>query len=233
MLINRNGLRGMRRKSKYIPEKYIKRFFEVMNDNDIQYVLIKNIFDELPCKLPDGKDIDILVHTDSKEKFEECMSANGFGRRIPPNGKENGWSFAYQLPEYEFWQMEKNKFTFYIDANFKLCCKSLMGKIWIPLDNSIQEELWKNKVFDAENNWWIMDEYTILVYLLVRAVFDKENFRAGYIEGIEKRKHLIAAECVKEKLSKIFFNYTDRLIHMVNEGKYSEIVQDYRGFREY
>ena len=218
---------------KYIEKNLILSFFEELTNSNIEYVLIKNIDNELPEKLQDGKDIDILVKQEDKEKFEKFMIQQGFIKRIPPLGRKNGWNFAYQLPEYQFWQKEKVDCIFYIDASFKLSCKSLTPKTWIPLDDKINIEIWKNKVFDKKNNWWIMDNQTILIYMIVRSIFDKQEFKAGYIIEIEKRKSLLEEENTRFKLSKIFFKYTDRLIYLIKKGQYEDIIIDYFTFVDY
>ena len=217
----------------YIPVESIKDFFSFMNKSEIRYVLIKNISSELPNQLLNGKDIDIVVHEEDKVRFEKCMKNHGYHTHTPPLGIVNGWTFAYQLPEYEFWKLENKPFTLYIDASFKLACKSITPNVWIPLDNIIQEDIWKKRCFDEKNGWWIMDDQTILIYLFVRSIFDKHEFKQGYVEGIEERKYLLNDENTQEKLRKVFFKYTDRLIQMIESKRYDEIIQDYKTYLNY
>ncbi len=219
--------------AKYVEKQLILDFFEGLNEAGIEYALIKNIDGELPEHLVDGKDIDILVKESEKEHFEEYMRTHDFCSKVPPCGRKKGWRFAYQLPEYEFWQKENVESTFYVDCSFKLCCISLTPKTWIPLDKCINEDLWGKRVFDENNHWWILDDETTLIYLIVRAIFDKREFRTGYKNGIEERKALLENDSTKKKLSKVFFKYTDRLVTLLNEGRYEEIINDYFTFTEY
>lgn len=216
-----------------IPAEVILDFFERLSATDILYVIIKNVGDELPFHLKDGKDIDILVHESCMRKFEEFMVSHNFDMQIQPLGRANGWNFAYKLPEYQFWKYKDDRFTFYVDASFKLCCKSLTPKMWIPLDKSINDDIWEKKVYDSEHHWWMMDDETVLVYLLVRGIFDKREFKAGYIEGIEQRKSSLVNEDVQGKLSKVFFNYTQSLTDQVIAGKYDDIIRNYLMFANY
>lgn len=217
----------------YIPAEFVQDFFSKLNNSNIEYVLIKNISDELPDKLEDGKDIDILVNEKYIKDFKKFMNSNNFKEKTHPYGKKNGWVFGYKLPKHQFWKLKNKDFKFFIDVCFKLCCKSLTPNIWIPLDNCINEDIWKNKVFDDKNNWWIMDDETTLVYMFCRAVFDKKEFKKGYISEIEKRKILLDSESVKHKLSKVFFKYTDLLISQAKSCDYDEIVKNYIAFRDY
>ena len=58
---------------KYINSKIIHQFFNFLNTEEISYALIKNVGDELPHKLRVGKDIDIIVKSDSVERFHLIM----------------------------------------------------------------------------------------------------------------------------------------------------------------
>ncbi|MBQ6975216.1 MAG: hypothetical protein IJQ16_01500, partial [Selenomonadaceae bacterium] len=73
--------------------------FDFLNANAIEYLLTKNIADELPAKLKIGKDIDIIVHPKDYEKFKILMQNFGYKRIIHPHGKETGWRFIYGAHE--------------------------------------------------------------------------------------------------------------------------------------
>jgi len=216
-----------------IPSEVILQFFEKLSASGLLYVIIKNVSGELPYHLKDGKDIDILVHESCMGQFENFMAENNFERQTPPNGRDHGWNFAYQLPEYQFWKLKEDGFTFYIDASFKLSCKSLTPRTWIPLDKCINDDIWRKREYDPVHRLWMMDDETVLIYLLVRSVFDKREFRDGYIEGIEARKPLLQKTDVQQKLSKVFFNYTGVLTGRVMDGKYDGIIGDYLQFTDY
>ena len=88
-------------------------------------------------------------------------------------------------------------------------------------------------IFDKENNWWIMDDETILIYMFCRSIFDKNDFKPSYITEIEKRKVLLRNKNVKNKLSKVFFKYTDFLISQVENSNYENIIENYITFKNY
>jgi hypothetical protein len=218
----------------YIDRRFILEFFDILNTSKIQYILIKNIGRELPDKLVSGKDIDIVVHINYRTIINNLLLKNNFHHTLPPFGENQGWKFAYQLPQYQFYKkIIYPDAELYIDINFKLCCKSLSAKIWIPLDDEINSSIWKNKVWDMENNWWYMDEYNLIVYLVVRCIFDKKYFSKEYIYEIDSRRELLNNSCVISKLKKVFFLFTPTLLYLLYERKYDDIIQSYISFAEY
>jgi len=216
----------------YIPQQYIDGFFKMLHQQPINYVLIKNNDNELPSKLLDGKDIDILVHPDDKIKFEISMKGN-YHTHTPPLGRANGWNFGYGLPEYQFWRKDDTEYNLYIDASFALCCKSLVPKTWIPLDRKINESVWVNKIYDEQNGFWKIDERNLLVYLIVRCIFDKKHFSDIYILEIEKRINLLTDSYVGEALGLVFFKFTPNLITLINNKNFESIIKEYISFMEY
>lgn len=219
--------------SDFIDSKHIHDFFSFMNDSGIQYMLIKNIAGELPERLLDGKDIDIIVKIEDREKFSALMGANGFLIRLHPLGTNGGWTFAYNLPEYQFWQKGGIRDTLYIDCCFKLMCKSLTPKFWVPLDETIQRKAWSERNWNETLGCWQMGQKSLFVYILARCVFDKHVFSQAYVEEIERLKFFVDDSEVKEMLKTIFYKFTSHLIQMVKNCEYDSIVNKYITFVEY
>ena len=216
---------------RYINSAHIIKFFNGLNDAGVKYVLIKNIGDELPCHLPNGKDIDIVVHEDSVTVFHQYMLNNG-RKVIHPYGKEAGWNNIYRLPEFEFWRLNASDDIF-VDVSNMLSCHSLTPHVWLPLDNHIQLDLWKNKVFDEENQWWIIDSNIQYVYLAVRCVLDKRCFPPAYCQEIKRKRSQIDIEKVKYYLRFVFFNFTDTLVDMLDNGDFSNVIDAYISYKDY
>ena len=219
--------------SKYIEAPEILSFFKLLNDSNINYVLIKNVGGELPYNLKDGKDIDILVKLEDRPLFVKTMLKGGFLKRIPPLGREAGWKFGYQLPEYQFWQKRGIAQNFYIDCCFKLMCKSLTPNYWIPLDISINERIWKNKVWDDDLGCWRIDDKTLFPYLIARCVLDKKEFKSVYVKDINERLQYLDDDEVQAMLSTIFYRFTPMLTELLKAGRYDEIISKYISFKDY
>jgi hypothetical protein len=208
----------------------VQSFFKLLNDSAIEYVLIKNIGSELPHKLKKDKDIDILVPKQEVARFKDLVTENGFMRITHPESKKTGWSFAYGASEcLKF----KGGTGLEVDIHSELCLKSLMGKIWIPMDKCINNRIWDDKAWDEQNKWWIIDDKTQLTYLISRCVFDKRGFSALYIAEIKRRSHLLDDPDVQIMLEKVFFRFTDTLTEMLAKEQYAAIVRRHITFRDY
>lgn len=216
---------------KYLPPHFINRFFEGLNEAGIEYVLIKNICGELPDHLIAGKDIDILVHSESMNSFHDYMRP--IARKIiHPFGKEYGWRNLYGLEEFEKWRLNTSE-DILVDVSCKLCCQCLMPKMWLPLDGFIQQELWRHRIFESEKNWWRIDNNVLYSYLVIRSVFDKRCFTEFYIDEIERLAEVIDAQIVKSYFKLVFFKYTDTLFEMLENRNYHEIISRHLRFKGY
>ena len=209
----------------------VRNFFNTLNVHKINYLLTKNISNELPANLKIGKDIDIIVHQKHYVKIQYLMYIYGYEPIVHSRGKERGWKFMYGAHENLKFRHSVNKLE--IDTYAELCTKSLTVAAWLPLDKIIQKSVWENKVWDAANQWWIMDDENMVIYLLTRSVFEKGGFSDGYIREIEKRKALLTNPSARQKLEKVFFKFADTLIEMVNAGRYKEIFMSYLTFTDY
>lgn len=208
----------------------ILEFFENLNASGIEYVLIKNIGDELPGALRRGKDIDILVRRPQREEFIQLMLAHAYFKIVHPQSSPTGWRFAYGANEC---LMYENRHGVVVDVHFELCVKTLQFSMWMPLDKSINERVWRDKFFDDANGWWRMDEEVLMVYLLARCMFDKARFPVEYQRELSARKHLLSSATVQSMLRTIFFLFTDQLTEMVNADAYDDIVSSYERFHNY
>ena len=103
----------------------------------------------------------------------------------------------------------------------------------MALERSVQKYIWENRVWDDKNNWWIMDDVSILLYLIVRSVFDKKNFREKYIREIEKRITYIDNEDFFLLARTVFFGFTPKLVELVKKKEYECILGKYLSYSEY
>lgn len=211
-----------------VNKEYITEFFDILNKCNIQYVLIKNDDDRIPESVEDGDDVDILIHPTDYNKFADLMNKEGY---IKVHNEFKKYYFIYGLKPDLY--LKKNEAYFH--AYDRLACTSFtnMGMAKIPLDDYIQNYIWKTRVWDNYNRWWIMDNRIILLYLLVRSVFDKKFFKSKYIREIEKRIQLLDDKDFVYMCEKVFFKFTDRLIEMVKSKQYDNIIIEYKTFTDY
>ena len=116
-----------------------------------------------------------------------------------------------------------------------MSCVSLsnLSKCKLPLDNSIQKSLWKNKIWDAEQKYWKICLEDHLIQILTKCVFNQKEFDKQSIQWIEEcGVDLDNAELV-QKLEGVFFFFTPELILHIKEKRFDKIIYDYRTFRNY
>ena len=215
-------------KINYVPSQQILEFFKLLNENKINYVIIKNDCDEYPSNIICGDDVDILVHPDHYEKYINLLKENGYKFL---NGENKKYFFLYNLRD----DLYTKKSDAIFHAYEKLSCNSFtnMGIAKIPLDIKIQEYIWTHKVWDSKNNWYIMDDCVILLYLIIRSTFDKGCFRKKYIIEIEKRKHLFKDSNFRNLCKLVYYKFTDELISLLENEKYEEVFSRFIKFKNY
>lgn len=206
----------------------ILQFFNLLNNNNLLYVLIKNDGGKIPYNVEDGKDVDFLIHPSHYNILLNLCLENGY-RRLP--GESKKYFFLYKLRDDIF--ICKNDAYFHIYD--KLACNSFtnMGLSKIPLDNKVQQYIWSNRIWDTVNSWWKANDVIVLISLIVKSIFDKKCFRKEYIYEIELRSNLLDNSIFTSLCETIFFNYTDKLIFMLKGKKYDKIILDYQHFVQY
>ena len=216
-----------------IPKKEIDSFFQIMNDNQINYALITNNGDELPNNLKNGKDIDVLVSPNHIKTVDEVLERNGYLRTRHPKGRQNGWDYCYGSIEHQMWKKTIDNYELFIDLHFQLMCSSLQPRLWIPLDKCVNNDAINNRIFNSEIQCYEIDDESRLIYLIVRSIFDKSSFSDTYIKEIEKRSKYFQNNSFRYKMKKIFFNFTDTLIKMLTKQEYDTIIHRYITFDDY
>lgn len=216
-----------------IPRDEILFVFQLFNDSKIEYALMTNNNDELPDNLLSGKDIDILVSPLQIELLDSILQKNNYIQIPHPKGKSNGWGFSYGSIEHQKWKKQWVEYDLELDIQFQLMCSSLQPNIWIPLDRSINEDAFKLRTFNSTLSCYELDDETRLIYLIARCVFDKNTFNDIYIKEIEKRSGLLSDKSFQIKMKKVFFNYSERIIQLLCEKKYNDIIHDYITFKNY
>ena len=215
---------------KYINSDWVNSFFNMMNASELRYVLLKNANDALPHKLPLKKSINILVHPDNRLNFFKLMKKNGyFNNPFYGIKRSNGYIFLYPMNDGDCFI--KNKMN--IEVFYQLNIHAMQKGYILPLDKKIQVSVWDNKVFNHDKSWWELGGYDLLTYLIVRSIFDKHNFSDRYIEAIEQKKYLLHDKEVLDRLSLIVFKFAPRLVELIEQAKYSQILNEYIGYSEY
>ena len=206
----------------------IKKVFKLLNDNNIDYILLRNTNNEIPNALKVGKDIDLLVKDNILIDFLRKQNFN-----VVSHPHRNN-IYLYGVKKFVFMKNESNNIIF--DLHFQIAVRSLDAGQWIPLDQKIQESAWKNKRFekiDEDFGYWTLSYNDEFISLIARSIFDKREFQEGYIKRIEELKSKIDLKDVEEKLKLVFFKYTPYLLEQIEKKQYNNIIKNYIQFKEY
>ena len=209
----------------------VKKIFNLLNKKNLNYILMRNINNELPAGLDVGKDIDILISKSDEKEFINFFHNNDY-QTIDHPFKYG--VFLYGVDKFEFKYNNKNNILF--DLSFQIAVRSLDAGQWIPLDQTIQESAWKNKRFEQlgdDFGYWTLSYEDEIVCLVSRAIFDKKEFQKGYIKRINKLIKLIDIDSTIAKFNTVFFKFTPNLITYIKNQKYDEIIKNHLQFKEY
>jgi hypothetical protein len=207
----------------------IANLFFHLNECKTDYILIRNIDQELPSRLEIGKDIDILARYDHREAIKSTLGELGYHTTPHPHRRD---TYLYNTRRFDFF---KSKQGIIVDVHYNLACRSLDAGQWIPLDAFIQESAWNNRRFISDDNlsYWRLGYEDELVALIVRSVFDKQVFQDGYIRQIEKMIQQADRNELYMRLKLVFFAYTDSLLNQIEARSYSSIRANYLQFADY
>ena len=202
-------------------------FFDIINESKISYILLRNIENELPHNLSKKKDVDILVKAEDKERLCKALLEKKW-KIIPHPYSEV--PYLYSMNSFDFYDLN----GLHIDVAYELACRSIITRQWIPLDQKIQHYLWENKKESYNQLWkYVLPIEIELIHLLTRCIFDKNIFNDGYISRINKIYSCCNKDILLEHLELVFFNFSKKLINMVEKKEFHLIINKYLTFKEY
>ncbi len=206
--------------------------FKLLNKQGLDYILMRNISNELPFSLEIGKDIDILVNKKDEIFFINFFHSNDYKTISHPFRND---IFLYGVDKFKF-KYNNNNNNILFDLNFQVAVRSFDAGQWIPVNQIIQESVWKNKRFEKMNNdfgYWTFSYDDEFICLLARSIFDKKRFQRGYVKRINELFGLISKEEVIKKLNMVFFKFTPCLMQLIAKQDYQNIIKNYLTFKEY
>lgn len=203
--------------------------FGKLNKSNIRYALLRNVNNELPFNFSSNKDIDIIVNPNDKEKIIKFFKDNNWKRKAHPLEKAQKIKYLYALDEFLFY----TKGQINLDVSFQLSCKSTNGNEWMPLDQFINNNVWKNIKRNNDFGWNELSYEYETIHLITRCVFDKKSFNLNYIKRMNYLSNKIDFDKIYTELSLIFFKFTPILIKMILNKEYNKIINTYLSFGDY
>lgn len=195
------------------------KIFDIFNQNDINYRLVE--YDE--------NSILIFVHDDKEKEYRKCLNSVGFS--IQKKGTD-GFQYIYKLKPEEYW-IDENGYR--IIVAFQMSCISLSNLITakLPLDALIQQSIWCNKMWDESLRAWKLCNEDLFIYHVTMAIFNDKDFSSKRIHAIEEISIDYHSEKLISKMRGVYFNFTEKLIELINHKEYKDIIHNFTTFIEY
>ena len=196
---------------------------EILNKSSVQWMLLWNISSELPSRLPLGKDIDILVKPESAKGLLRILGKHNYQLLPHPTRFVPA---LYGMPR-PF--MMRSLDHVLLDINPCIFVRSLDQGQLFPLDQYIQEEVWKNPITANINGTSLhMPSAEISLALsLSRAIFNHKKISPPYISHLKSLFPLCDLDQLRRVLLPVFFGATDFIMLRLADSDYSDLAQDY------
>lgn len=125
------------------------------------------------------------------------------------------------------------KKNYEIHYHFRLACRSTLNGAWVPLDRCINVSALENAVTDVNTGFRVLAADDTVCYLLADCIYTKKCFPFEKRNIILKKLEEAGNDILNEKLSKIFFRFSGKLLDMVRKEAFDEIIPMYYAFAEY
>jgi len=174
------------------------------------------------------KYVTIIVNNSFYEQFQEMVVADSSIKKcIHPYSEQLGYIYLYQMRAFELYLVQDT----YVEIYFQLPCMSLTPQNWIPLDQAIQSRVWERQ--ESADGIRHMDALSYCIYRICWSVFKKEAFSKYDIELLSRNIELLQADESRKLLEKVFFNYTENMLELMEKNAYTEIIPAYYAFNNY
>ncbi len=117
--------------------------------------------------------------------------------------------------------------------HFKLSCRSTLNGAWVPLERSINDTVLENAVIDVNTGLRVLAADDAVCYLLADCIYTKKFFPYEKRKTILQKLEKADKDILNEKLSKIFFKFSEKLLGMVEREEFDEIIPAYFAFARY
>ena len=167
----------------------------------------------------------VIIKPSDKKKAMEVMKRSHFKKLDHPYGKKHGFGFLYKMHEFSLFSRKNGA----VEVFYELPSLSMTPKKWIPLDLHVQAAIWENSSSDTN----LLDDESAWIYRMCLCIFTQVKLYEDDIEYFKKNKEIPFKDTIRERLELVFFGFTDRLLELLKNEKYEDIVETFYTYREY
>lgn len=200
------------------------------NEDNLDFSLIKVIQDKsINYRILEKRDkvLTIIIDSNSFLRFKKDVIPSIDQILWHPQGEKYGYTFLYQMHPFE---MYRDK-GYYYEVFYEMPCLSLTPKTWMPLDKIVQRSLWD--YWREEDGFFYASDEDTYIYFLTRCLFYYRQFHEKYTAFFVSHPNILESKTFINKLHKIVFNYTERLVEILKNRDYENIIKDYYSFTNY
>lgn len=174
------------------------------------------------------KYVTIIVNSSSYKKFQDMIVGDSsITKCIHPYDERLGYTYLYQMKAFELYLVQDT----YVEIYFQLPCMSLTPQNWIPLDQAIQSRIWERE--ESVDGLRHMDVLSYCIYRICWSIFKRDAFSKYDIDLLSRNIGLLQTDESRKLLEKVFFNYTENMLELMEKNAYTEIIPAYYAFKNY
>ena len=174
-----------------------------------------------------GTVIMLLVKENAKDELVHIFKSGGAKKIIHPYSSHHGYKYVFRMPPFLMYEHNKR----YYEIVLKLPIMAYEGKTWMPYPQNVQEAIWKDGIF--KDNAIFIDKESAYIYRLGYCIFYSKLIAARDIQYLEDNCEALNNESFRDKLSGVYYEFTDILIDLLYKKDYNTIIKKYYQFDNY
>lgn len=212
-----------------VAAQYVVGLFRAFDAKGVRYAVLRDLNNVLPLDYDGEKDVDVVVHPGDWVEARQVLSAERWFEVLHPFDNLKDFTFLYGMEKFRFFIRGNAK----LDVCFQLACRSTNAGEWIPLDQEIQESVWRNRCWDGSKGTYILSPIDECTHLLARAFFDKKEIDFAYRQRIASLWRILDEAEMERRLRLVFFRAAKEVVFCVRSSDYDGLIARLAAFHDY
>lgn len=187
--------------------------FRILAKNDIEYAIL-DVSDSI---------INILCKAEKKKQVKQALGSDGW-KRIKDTSND---VYLYGMDHFLYFENNGMKTV----ICFQIACRSTLNGEWVPLDRKINT--YAMSLIESRDGLSYLCPEDELCYLLAKCVFTKKKFSETDTTRIKNCFGRVSIEKLMPKLEGVFFRFSGKMMDMIRQGDFNNIISSLWQFAEY